>query len=165
MCQIEREDRNAMPALVVSIPRFRLRRCRRQGHGVQEAWARRKEPSCFGCLAGEPYGLACEHGTRSAPLRCAHRWGGRQVLASGGEGRRAAASVKATPTGLLHYGALLASSPLCVIHGHRPQCPSCPAARMYQQTGAHPLTLLLSGLDHGVGHPSNACPRWTPRTH
>jgi hypothetical protein len=49
-----------MPALVVSIPRFRLRRCRRQGHGVREAWARRKEPSCFGFLAGEPHGLACE---------------------------------------------------------------------------------------------------------
>jgi len=109
--------------IVVSIPRFQLRRCLRQVHDVREARPRRKGPSCFGFLAGEPQGLACKHGARSAPLRCAHRWEGCPVPASGGEGSRAAAPVKATPCGLLHHGPLFASSPLCVIHGHRPQYP------------------------------------------
>ena len=37
----------------------------------------------------------------SGRLRCAHRWEGRQVPASGDEGSRAAEPVKATPCGLL----------------------------------------------------------------
>src|SRR5262245_4785310 len=38
----------------------------RPRQGVREATPRRKEPSCFGFLAGEPHGLAYEHGARSA---------------------------------------------------------------------------------------------------
>jgi hypothetical protein len=61
----------------------------------EEAGARRQEPPDGGALLANHACWCASAG--NGRLCCAHRWEGRQVPASGGECRRAAEPVQATP--------------------------------------------------------------------
>ena len=67
---------------------------------IMRAWGWRRKRA-MALRAGVVCEVSIVEKEPSAALRCAHRWEGRQVPASGGEGSRAAEPVKATPYGLL----------------------------------------------------------------